>query len=126
MNNHTIQNQQSKELYCIYLHTCTITNLGYVGQTIRGIDKRWVNHLLDARAGKGYYFHKAIEKYGEKCWTHDVLYVAFEKNSKHLEDVETQLIADYDTYKNGYNLTTGGRFGSHTYVRTANDHASSA
>lgn len=108
MNNSTAQNQQDQELYCVYLHTCTINGKGYIGQTVEGIHKRLNRHMLDVKSGSNFHFHKALRLYGKESFTSYILYVSLEKDSKHLEEVEVQLIADYDTFNNGYNMTSGG------------------
>lgn len=105
MNNLTKQNQ---ELYCVYLHTCVVTNKSYIGQTVDGMVKRFNKHIRDAKAGSNLHFHKALRKYGHESFTSRIIYVAFERDSPHLKEVEMQLIDTYNTYNNGYNMTKGG------------------
>jgi len=102
--------KKRKENYLIYRITNTENNKSYIGKTVKGIRSRWSDHKSEARKCKGYHnhFHNAIRKYDEGVWSLDVLYVSFTKDDKHLYDVETQLITEYNTYKAGYNSTTGG------------------
>ena len=109
MNNNTLQTQQSKEQYCIYMHTCIGNDNGYIGKTVEGLDKRWLRHRYITNSGSDTHFHKAIRKYGVDSFKGVVLYIAFEKDDDHLYEVEEQLIADWDTFHNGYNMNPGGK-----------------
>ena len=108
MNNNTLQNQESKEKYCIYMHTCIITGKSYIGKTTFGIEHRWNTHLTLSRSESPNHLHRAIRKHGDNTWVHSILYVSFEKDDTHLYEVEKQLIYDWDTFKNGYNMIVGG------------------
>jgi len=98
----------SKDVGCIYMHTCTINDKKYIGQTINGIAKRWSGHVAKAKVNSmpGNHFQNAINKYGPDKFTHQVL----EDNISisDLNDREKHFIAQYDTYKNGYNSAEGG------------------
>ena len=105
----TEQNHKNKEpLYIIYMITNTKSGKRYIGKTIHGLNYRWSRHLSDARAGMDKYFHRAIRKYGEDCWITEVLYMVFEADDNHLYAAEALLIADWNTFKDGYNSCVGG------------------
>ncbi len=96
----------------IYKVTNTVNGKTYIGQTTYTIKWRWNTHLTSAyndRLGDhNTLFHRAIRKYGidafkveevEKC------------DSSLLNERETHWIKQYNSYKNGYNLTLGGEGG---------------
>ena len=96
--------------YIVYVHIAP-NGKKYVGITSQAIQKRWRN-------GKGYleyskekrqfnqHFVNAIKKYGWNNFEHIIL----EDNLDELEarEKEKQYIKLYDSFKNGYNATTGG------------------
>ncbi len=90
--------------YCIYIHKNKINNKVYVGQTCQSPESRWKN-------GEGYkgcpQFYAAIQKYGWDNFEHIIL-----ENNLTLEEAnekEAYYIRLYDSYKNGYNATLGGK-----------------
>ena len=105
MSKPTLQNPEP--LHVVYMITCKITGKSYIGQTVSGLRKRLNRHIRDAETGSNFHFHNALRLYGEDAFTSTILYVSFEKDSKHLKVIEKQLIADYDTFHNGYNMTLG-------------------
>lgn len=86
----------------VYVHTCP-NGKRYVGQTVRGSNKRW-------ESGSGYktqLFYRAILKYGWNNINHTV----YEVNTKQEMDyLEKYLISYYNTTdpRYGYNITSGG------------------
>lgn len=94
---------------CIYKHTCTINNKTYIGQTIKTMNRRFTNHITDAKANRypTNHFHKALRKYPLEAFTHTIL----EDNiPQHLLDErEVYYIKLYDSYKSGYNSDIGGK-----------------
>lgn len=96
-----IVNGRNSNKGCIYLITNTISLNQYVGLTTRGIEKRFKEH---SRANST--IGNAIRKYGEDVFTIEII-----KECKDYADLiksECEMIAKYDTYRNGYNNTTGG------------------
>lgn len=81
----------------------------YVGVTTQTVQKRWEQHIRDARNGAPYLLHRAIRKYGTGWFSVEELTVCFSKREAIV--CEKALIAAHDTYahaKNGFNLTYGG------------------
>ena len=92
----------------IYVVRNTVNDKVYVGQTVRTVKERWNDHLKPTehkRHGK-YKLYRAMNKYGA-----DKFYVStLEENiplSK-LNEKEIEYIKLFDSYRNGYNSTTGG------------------
>lgn len=79
----------------------------YVGQTIRGIKKRWSCHLKDARRGGDGLLGRALRKYGAGAFSVVVIDVGYSVDD--LNHKESTWIATHKTLApDGYNLTTGG------------------
>lgn len=88
----------------LYVHTNKITNEKYIGITSQKCENRWgVN-------GNGYKlqpkFYNAIQKYGWENFKHEILYQNLSKEKA--LDIESQLIQQYDTIKQGYNISPFG------------------
>ncbi len=93
----------------IYLATCITSGHQYVGQTIRTIQRRWREHVLDAinmRPNSCSYLHHAIHYHGEHNFLVEPIW---ECDNEYLDDWEVKFIEVYDTFNSGYNLTTGGQ-----------------
>ena len=90
--------------WIIYKHTNKINGKCYIGQTKQTANQRWRN-------GDGYknnvYFYHSIKKYGWDNFEHKILEKNID-NVKKANDREIYWISKYDSYKNGYNLTSGG------------------
>ena len=87
----------------------------YIGQTIQEPMARW------GKDGKGYAprkgkeptkFYRAISKYGWNSFHHEIIETVecdmVEELIAILNSLEKQYIEKYDSFKNGYNSTTGG------------------
>lgn len=91
----------------IYKHTSKTSGKIYIGQTCKTIKQRLSKHLYEAKNGSDTNFHRAIRKYG----IDDFISVELESNINDLESLnqrEIHYIKFYDTFKTGYNMTTGG------------------
>lgn len=100
--------KEEKEEHIIYLATSPSGNQ-YIGITKRGLETRVNEHAYDSEKFDEYKFHKAILKYGIQNINFIVIDVAddvFEASEK-----EIKYIAEFNTYKKGYNSTKGGRGG---------------
>lgn len=95
----------------IYKITNKINNKVYIGMTTKDIEVRWKQHLKVSKSknDKNHrLIHKAILKYGVKNFTFDKLYETDVINLEHLKELEISYIEQYNSFKNGYNLTKGG------------------
>ena len=88
--------------WCVYKHTCTITNLSYIGQT-NNISARWKPSAYKNCVK----FYNAIQKYGWDNFTHEIL----EENLtlEQANEREEYYIKFYNSIENGYNLLSGGQ-----------------
>jgi group I intron endonuclease len=91
----------------IYKAVNKINNKIYIGKTIRTLYIRKNGHFRDAFKAKSQtHFHKALRKYGEKSFEWSVIKKC--KNIDELNESEKKFIKDFNTIKNGYNMTNGG------------------
>ena len=99
----------------IYKITCLANGKMYIGQTIKPIEKRFRGHLRDAKNGSGYYLHSAIRKYGPENFTVEEVSSYMAETKKELkillDETEKKYIQEFNSFKNGYNLTLGGEGG---------------
>ena len=79
INNNTLQNQESKELYCVYMHTNITSGKGYIGYTVVGINKRFKKHMENVKSKSNSHFHRALRLYGEEAFTSEIIYISFKK-----------------------------------------------
>lgn len=94
----------------IYTFKNLLNDKVYVGQT-NNPQKRKHEHLLEAKNGTEKLLYYAIRKYGEENFLFEVI-----------EDCEDELanerevfwIGHFNSYENGYNMTTGGDHFSHS------------
>jgi hypothetical protein len=91
--------------YLIYKHTNKINGKCYIGQTCQEPEKRW------GKNGNGYKnkhkkFWRAIQKYGWDNFIHEIIYS--DLTAEEANKLERQLIEEYNSIKNGYNISEGG------------------
>ena len=98
-------NNKGEEVGIIYGWYNTLTDMWYVGQTVRPED-RFKSHIILSENNDKSYFHKALRKYSLENWVYCVL----EDNvlRANLNMREMDWIEYYDSYYSGYNLTLGG------------------
>lgn len=89
----------------IYRITNQINTKSYIGQTISPLQVRWKKHISCSK-NKDTHFAKAIQKYGPDCWSLEILEKLNDINL--LNEREIFWISYYDSFKSGYNSTTGG------------------
>jgi group I intron endonuclease len=90
----------------IYTIFCTINKQRYVGLTTQDVSKRWKDHISQAKSNPSTPLHKSIVKYG--AHNHKIRIVEDDIPIDDLPDREIHWIAEFDTFHNGYNQTTGG------------------
>lgn len=91
----------------IYKITNKINNKVYIGKTIKTVESRWKQHCLDCKKERNSNrpLYRAMRKYGIENFNIEPI----EECSKEvLSEREMYWIKHFDTYKNGYNATTGG------------------
>jgi len=91
-----------------YIYTIkNITNEKYyIGQTIQEPEKRWYKHKWSCvNRNDCVKLGNALKKYGIYNFEFQVIY---ECNNKFLNHFEKCFIKEYDSFYNGYNLTSGG------------------
>jgi group I intron endonuclease len=87
----------------IYLVENTVNSKIYIGKTIRTVERRWADHVGDARYRATTYFHNAIHKYGADAFVVRVLETVDDPGV--LNEREIHWIA---TLHPDYNMTPGG------------------
>lgn len=94
--------------YFVYRATNKANGKVYIGIT-NDFTYRQYHHFLDARRGCPLHFHRAIRKHGEHAFEWAILSRC---SCADLASVTEQKdIEFYDSYRNGYNMTTGGQQG---------------
>lgn len=88
----------------IYLVRNLLNGKCYVGQT-KNFKERVRGHLKEADTGKGYAFHAAIRKHGKENFVFEVIEECDDEVANERERV---WIERFDSFKRGYNLTSGG------------------
>jgi len=90
----------------IYSITCKVNGKRYIGQTIKNVAERWKNHLQESNAKEHRPLYRAIKKYGQGMFVVRIIEDDIPINK--LSEREVYWIEQFDTYNNGFNLTTGG------------------
>ena len=92
----------------------------YIGQSTN-IEKRWQQHMLPSMRNNpnkptyNFKLYKAFRKYGLEAFQFSILE---ECSENELDEKERYWIEYYDSYKNGYNMTIGGKLSSEFYKET--------
>lgn len=89
----------------IYLITNKENGHKYVGQTTQGMNKRWQQHIQEALRMSDKPLHRAMRKYGNHRFSVQEI---DECDERLLNEKEEYWIKHYNTFKEGYNATTGG------------------
>jgi len=101
-----VSTQMTNHIYQVYRHTNIINGKSYIGYTWRP-KNRWQEHLYSAKYGSTYKFHRALRKYGEQSFKHEVLLDGL-LTSEQAKWAERFAVVKYDSYINGYNSNWGG------------------
>ena len=86
----------------IYKITNKVNGKSYIGQTRKSVEFRWRQHKNSKDC---YDLHKAIRQYGELNFEVSTLK---ECDVDELDKWEIYYISEYNTFKDGYNMTKGG------------------
>jgi group I intron endonuclease len=92
----------------VYLITNTVNSKIYVGKTVQPIERRWSNHLKEAKRRSGYYLYRAMRKYGTSAFT--IQAIATAETDEQLRELEIYWIRELRSNDPaiGYNMTKGG------------------
>lgn len=104
-----------RQHYGIYCIECTKTKTKYIGQTYENFYRRWIFHKWNLKNNHhlNTYLQNAWNKYGEQNFEFYPI-ESFELIQKEnitketLDKLEEKYIKEFDTFENGFNLTTGG------------------
>ena len=88
-------------IYAIYNKE---TGKYYIGQTIKELNKRWQEHLYEAKRMKDTPLYRSLRKYGADKFK---IRMIEECSIDILDQRETYWISEYNSYNNGYNQTDG-------------------
>ena len=88
----------------IYKITAKHNGKVYIGQSI-DIYNRWRGHWKQVQQGDSDYIHNAMRKYGKEGFSYEIIEQCPQEI---INEREKYWINYYDSYNNGYNLTTGG------------------
>lgn len=92
----------------IYLITNLANGKQYVGQTTKGLRRRWQAHCNTAKRGFDYPLSLAIQKHGQQSFR--LTELAYAASLDELNILETLYIAGLNTISPyGYNLDSGGK-----------------
>jgi len=98
----------------IYKITNTKTMVAYIGQSLN-VGQRISKHKYALNKGvhTNQYLQASFQKHGKECFKFEIIYVVENQTDKKeivkiLNKKEKQLINEYNTFAEGYNLTTGG------------------
>lgn len=95
----------------IYKITNTINNKCYIGQSLN-VEERWKEHICEGKIlRRKTKFYLALNKYGADAFKFEVLEEC-SLDQEILDERERYWIEYYNSYKNGYNMTPGGRYES--------------
>ena len=92
----------------IYKITNQITNEVYIGQSIH-IEQRWEEHKREAKTNNSQaLIYQAMRQYGINNFSFEILEEC-QPNEVLLNEREKYWISFYDSFHNGYNMTSGGQ-----------------
>lgn len=103
-----------KRVGTIYKIENLINHKVYIGQTIMNVKDRWYRHCEIngvSESEKAMPIKRAILKYGKENFSFEAVE---EVPKDSLDDREKYWIDKFDSYRNGYNATVGGKSGSKT------------
>lgn len=96
--------------YIVYCHT--LNGKKYVGYTKKSMIERLEEHIEEALEGSDRHFYRAIRKYGIENIVSEQLCETTTKQAA--KSKERYYVKQFDTFKNGYNMTHGGDGGNTT------------
>jgi len=106
--------------WVIYCHKHIESGRRYIGLTSRTMERRWSQHIIQARNIKGNrsYFANAIHKYGKDAFSHEILAMSWDLEGANATEI---IIIEQEGTRNpkkGFNPAKGG--GSQLYPEKKN------
>jgi len=99
--------------YAVYRIVCFATGMCYVGLSKQPKERKCQHfRMLDAGNHDNSYLQRAYNKYGKSRFFFEVIETAIKKEN--ITSREKYWINHFDSYQNGYNLTTGGENCNHS------------
>jgi len=95
-------------MFYIYKYTHNDTARAYIGKT-NNMRARMCQHRCSVNKGSNFHFHNALRKYGEYSFKCTILWEGECEEGAYAREIE--LIAEHDTYHNGFNMSVGGDSG---------------
>lgn len=92
----------------IYIIRNTVNDKVYIGQTTMTVEERFNSHKKPSteKQKKNYKIYNAMRKYGRDKFYVETLETGISADK--LDEREIEYIAQYDSFRNGYNSTPGG------------------
>ena len=90
----------------VYIITNLLDGKRYIGKTDLTVGERWKKHNSYSVSLKNRYITRAIRKYGKDNFS--IKEIAANLTPEQANEAEKLFISEYDTFRNGYNLTEGG------------------
>ena len=101
----------------IYKITNKINGHSYIGQSV-DIERRWRQHINFPKENSKYPLYQAFRKYGIENFIFEIVELCSQEK---LNEREIYFIAKYNSYKQGYNQTSGGSGSSHCQIKLSNE-----
>lgn len=91
----------------IYTVRNRVTGKVYVGQSTQGLAHRKSEHLWRLKSGtRDHKLYQAMRKHGADAFDFEIVCHAL--SADYLDSLERELIASFNSYRRGYNMTEGG------------------
>ena len=94
----------------IYKVTNKENNKVYIGKTVRELKvRKWAHYDSARNLGSETNFHRALMKYPKESFVWEIIGTA--NTEDELNQMEIDFIKEYDSFRNGYNMSEGGTGG---------------
>jgi group I intron endonuclease len=99
----------TRGLFCVYKISNSINNKVYIGITVKGLQRRWNQHVHDSRRHPRLAVHRAMAKYDIESFIIEVQEICPDVET--MQQRELYWISFYNSVlPNGYNSTSGGEW----------------
>lgn len=106
----------TKDLVIVYgiIYKCTnlINGKIYIGQTIKCLEHRKGLHEITADKNRGFYFHRAIRKYGKENFKWEIIDIGISKTDLDNKEIFYINMFNLLDHNFGYNIKSGGSRGN--------------